>query len=334
MSFKTQTEETFSSIVLRFREPIKVFLERLKTPRLRAERLDRKTFKVTFDKKLFVRFVRLLKRNGLEHLIAKIYYKGLIFYGLGDFLEYYFHSRLEEWIEERGYPFRYQKIFDSSGRCVGFEILFDFPPGFNAVDIKDFEVATADLDLLIVSGALRAVSRLVLDKREDFTDDKLVLLNLFPTTLTDPIFGLLFLKLRDESSLNNLVVEVLEYRIFDKSSFTRVLSSLRDNGVKVAIDDWGSENAGITRIILTNPDFLKIDKSITWSRLGRKLVKPFIRTLQRELRIKVIVEGVDCEIHKKWAQSVGAYMQGYYLHKPQPLMDLGEFQTPGDNGDG
>jgi EAL domain-containing protein (putative c-di-GMP-specific phosphodiesterase class I) len=252
-----------------------------------------------------------LKKYKLDQILEKVYHDGLVFYSIDDFLEYFTYNLVKKKVSPASY--RFQKIFDTNGKWVAMEVLFNFPEGLSAFDIKNFEVPTADLDLLIVGKLFEFFPQL---KKMD----KKVFINVFPSSLTDAVFTANFVELVDGA--DNTVVEVLEYKIFDRSEFLKTLETFKSKGVSIAHDDWGSESAGISRIVLTKPEFLKIDKSITWHRLGRKLVKPFIRTLKRELGIKVIVEGVDNPTHEAWAKSVGAHMQGYFLHKPEPLNTL------------
>jgi len=301
-------------VILKFREPIRLFLTKIELKNLTLKKLKSDTFSVLFDCKLFAKVVRMIRRSKLDRLLEKIYYGGLIFFSLEDFAEYYLWAKVKERLLEHRLPYRFQKIFNHQEEWIALEILFEFPEGFHAVDVKDFTSFTADVDLLIVINALGALKRL--------RDDKEVMLNVFPSTLTDRIFAAVFLETVRALELENLTLEVLEYAVADRGQFLKILGAMRSSGVKVALDDWGSENAGIIRIISVNPEFIKIDKSITWHRQARKLAKPFIRTIQRELKIRVVVEGIDNEIQKRWAQSMGAYMQGYYLHRPEPLANL------------
>ena len=114
---------------------------------------------------------------------------------------------------------------------------------------------------------------------------------------------------------DRLVLEVLEYKL-EEEKVKKNVTFARKQGLKVAVDDWGSENAGIFRVVNLKPDFVKIDKSITWSDEARELIEPIVPKFQ-ERGIKVIVEGVENEEHYRWAKKLGAYMQGFYLHKPE-----------------
>ncbi len=298
-------------IILKLREPVKFFLQSLSSKFVSTHKVDDKTYIVNFECKLIAKLIRWLKKYKIDQILEKIFHDGLVFYLLEDFLEYFAYNLVRRNISPEAY--RYQKIFDPSGNWVAMEILFNFPEGLSAFDIKNFEVPTADLDLLIIGKLFEFFPQL-----KNF--DKQVFINIFPSSLTDPVFKSNFVGLADGA--RNIVVEVLEYKIFDRSEFLKTLETFKERGIGIALDDWGSESAGISRIVLSKPEFLKIDKSITWNRLARKLVKPFVRTLKRELGIKVIVEGVDNPTHVGWAKSVGAHMQGYFLHRPEALNSL------------
>jgi EAL domain-containing protein (putative c-di-GMP-specific phosphodiesterase class I) len=301
-------EKGFYRVVFELREPVKIFLNLAPSRLLSIKKINEKVFLIEFDGTVFAKLVRWIKRYRIDTLLESIYFGGLIFHSLEDFLEYFSYHLVKEVISP--FSYRYQKIFDYSGNWIAFEVLFNFPRGLSAFDIKTFGIPTADIDLLIIGKLFEFYPELL-------SLDKKVFVNVFPSSLTDAVFKENFLSLVGGAS--NVTVEVLEYKIFDRSEFLRTLETFRERRIAVAVDDWGSENAGISRVVSMRPNYLKIDKSITWNRLGRKLVKPFIRTLKRELGVKVIVEGIDNNNHLNWAKSVGAYVQGYFLHKPEGL---------------
>jgi EAL domain-containing protein (putative c-di-GMP-specific phosphodiesterase class I) len=300
-------------MVLFLRESVKVFSRQILSRKMKMDRLNGKTILIEFDCKLLTKVVRWIKKNGIEQILEKICHKGLIFYRLEDFVEQFVYDAVADGISPNSYL--YQKIFAPSGEWVAMEILFAFPEGLSAVDIKDLGIPTADLDLLIVEKLFRFFPRL-----RDI--DKKIFINVFPSSLTDAVFKSNFVGLLKNTA--NVVVEVLEYKIFDRSEFLKTLKGFRERSVGIALDEWGSESAGISRVVMTKPDFLKIDKSITWNKTARKLVKPFVRVLRRELGINVVVEGVDSPHHVAWAKGVGAHMQGYLLHRPEALNSLME----------
>jgi len=112
-------------------------------------------------------------------------------------------------------------------------------------------------------------------------------------------------------------LEVLEYQLAEER-VKRNINFVKKQGIKIAIDDWGSESAGIYRVVNLKPDFVKIDKSITWNREARELIEPLIPKFQ-EKGINIVVEGIENEEHYEWAKKMNAYMQGFYLHKPEPF---------------
>jgi len=109
-------------------------------------------------------------------------------------------------------------------------------------------------------------------------------------------------KVKDHNHLKNIFIE------YKKQNFT------------TAIDDFGAGYAGLNLLADWQPDVIKLDMSLTRNihndRVRRSLVFGII-TVCRELSIKIIAEGIECEEECKtlFEQGVDLF-QGYHFARP------------------
>ncbi len=104
------------------------------------------------------------------------------------------------------------------------------------------------------------------------------------------------------------------------------LDALRDSGVKLEVDDFGSGHASIIALEHVAPDRLKIDrrliKPITSSSRSAGMVRSII-DLGHALDIKITAEGVETAEHAALLEGLGCNrFQGYHFGRPQPLADI------------
>ena len=101
------------------------------------------------------------------------------------------------------------------------------------------------------------------------------------------------------------------------------LATLRELGVRIAIDDFGAGHASLQYLRGFSFDIIKIDRSyvvnLAESRIDAMIVSA-ICDIARSLPVDVIAEGVETQeqfTRLKLAGCTG--FQGYLLGRPQPL---------------
>lgn len=121
---------------------------------------------------------------------------------------------------------------------------------------------------------------------------------------------------------HEICLELVEYgECSNKGALTRNAQALRDAGILIALDDFGTRincfdlcGAGII-------DILKIDMSVTQEMCANKNQLAVVRsivTLAQGIGAKVIAEGVETESQLAALVDVGVeYAQGYLLHLPE-----------------
>ncbi|MHC8317336.1 putative bifunctional diguanylate cyclase/phosphodiesterase [Pseudomonas sp. LB3P31] len=133
----------------------------------------------------------------------------------------------------------------------------------------------------------------------------------------------------------HLEVEITEEALAQNPEETRKqLHLLRNLGVRIALDDFGSGACSLAHLRDLELDTLKIDRHVI-ARLPQSsrdaaLVSNVIE-LCRQYGILVIAEGVETVAQYEWLQTHGcAYVQGYLVARPMMAEDVGAFVQPFD----
>lgn len=135
----------------------------------------------------------------------------------------------------------------------------------------------------------------------------------------------------DETGMDpqTLTFEITETCAMDNVDFTiSTLKSLKNMGVKIALDDFGVGYSSLSHLKRLPIDLLKIDSSfvrdIPMSRDDISIVKAII-ALARNLGIEVVAEGTETNEQADLLKSTGCdYIQGYFFSPPVSADSFGE----------
>jgi len=138
----------------------------------------------------------------------------------------------------------------------------------------------------------------------------------------------IFKLLEENRSLaHNVVFELLEdEHIKDFDMIGSFIHKVKEYGVQIAIDDFGSGYSNFQRLLDYQPDILKIDgsliKNILTDTYSLNIVETIIAFAKKQ-NIKIIAEYVENEAIFHLLKSLEIdYSQGYYFAKPEPLEKL------------
>ena len=127
---------------------------------------------------------------------------------------------------------------------------------------------------------------------------------------------------------SDIIFEITERTSIDnEETFKQTIQHYTRQNYQIAIDDFGSEYAGLNRICVLEPHFIKIDmaiiRNIDRDTIKKSLVKSFAIFCQNA-NIKLIAEGIETREELATLIELGIdYGQGYYLKRPQcTLCDL------------
>jgi diguanylate cyclase (GGDEF)-like protein/PAS domain S-box-containing protein len=129
----------------------------------------------------------------------------------------------------------------------------------------------------------------------------------------------------------SLSFELLESISFDghDQGLREVINELRDLGIDIEIDDFGTGHASIVSLLELGPKRLKIDRKLIapLQAVGsqRRLVAAIIE-IGRSQGIEIVAEGVETEAHLEILRSLGCQvLQGYLFAKPMSGNDFVAF---------
>jgi EAL domain-containing protein (putative c-di-GMP-specific phosphodiesterase class I) len=145
------------------------------------------------------------------------------------------------------------------------------------------------------------------------------------------VIGARFQKLMRKIDGRRVVVEVTEHApIADYARMNDAVQSIKDEGLRLAIDDAGAGFASLRHILRLDPDFIKLDRTlihgIAKDRSKQALAVGLI-SFAEKIGATIVAEGIETAAELKALAELGVqYGQGFYLARPVPLAKLGSVQ--------
>lgn len=129
---------------------------------------------------------------------------------------------------------------------------------------------------------------------------------------------------RAQVPLEHLVVEITEQVIMGgrRDGVARTMTALRERGIQVSLDDFGTGFASLTHLLDFPVDAIKIDKSFvggieSGARSGA-IVEALISVASR-LGMRIVAEGIETEGQARRLAAMGCRLgQGYHYSRPMP----------------
>jgi EAL domain-containing protein (putative c-di-GMP-specific phosphodiesterase class I) len=125
----------------------------------------------------------------------------------------------------------------------------------------------------------------------------------------------------------DLELEITESVIMDGiENNAAVLNAIRDMGVRVSIDDFGTGFSSLSYLARLPVDTIKIDRSfvveMNANTQGLQIVSAIIQLAHR-LGLQVVAEGVETEDQSRMLRLLRCHqMQGYWVSKPLPAAEF------------
>jgi len=135
----------------------------------------------------------------------------------------------------------------------------------------------------------------------------------------------IFEKLKNFKYPQKITFEIVENEDIRESEVSKqFLEKVKDLGVELYIDDFGSGYANFDYLLSLNPNGIKIDGSIIKKILHDKNSQIMVKTLinfKRESNIKIVAEFVENKEIFDMLKEMGVdYFQGYYISPPTPFI--------------
>jgi EAL domain-containing protein (putative c-di-GMP-specific phosphodiesterase class I) len=155
-----------------------------------------------------------------------------------------------------------------------------------------------------------------------------------------------FRRLSDENLLSGLSelnikpgtisFEFLESIFLDEFDDTIALNiaGLRDRGISVDVDDFGTGHTSIVSLLKLSPRRFKIDRQLVDPVVRgpehRRLVASIV-DIGKSLGIGVVAEGVETMEHARILRDIGCdFLQGYAFARPMPAEQIAGWMSKGD----
>ena len=132
----------------------------------------------------------------------------------------------------------------------------------------------------------------------------------------------------NNKSGNEIIIEVNEGTDFKNKVTRENIRKLRENGIKIALDDFGVEGSNLYTLLNCNIDILKVDKAFietTEKEYEESQSKILKRLLQicNDFNLKHIVEGIETTRQLNHIKDMGySVVQGYLYERPLPFMQF------------
>jgi predicted signal transduction protein with EAL and GGDEF domain len=231
--------------------------------------------------------------------------------------------------ERKEFLVHYQPIVSlSESRIVGFEALVRWQrPEFGLVMPAGFISVAEDTGLILWIGnwVLLEACRQMHAWNRDFpcTPRFSVAVNISAKQFAQPDLVAHIAQILRETGLapESLKLELTEsVTMRDEERTTRILSELRDLGVRLCIDDFGTGYSSLSYLRRFALDILKIDRSFISEMLtngeSREIVKTILN-LGNNLGMDVVAEGVESTEQMSLLKSLGCHFaQGYFFSRP------------------
>lgn len=168
-----------------------------------------------------------------------------------------------------------------------------------------------------------AVIRKALTDLHYFPKDTYLSFNISPQTITHGNIEDVFAGV----SLERVLLEVTEHNsVEDYGVIADRLSTLRRNGMRLAVDDAGAGYASFRHILRLKPDIIKLDASLVAEidkDMGIRALAAAIVKFAEETGCKVVAEGVETQKELQVLRELNVNKaQGYLLGRPSPIESL------------
>jgi EAL domain-containing protein (putative c-di-GMP-specific phosphodiesterase class I) len=129
--------------------------------------------------------------------------------------------------------------------------------------------------------------------------------------------------------LDRVVLELSEHQqVADYDQLKGVLAPLRAGGMRLAVDDVGAGFSSLRHIVLTQPDVIKLDRSLITGVTGDPVLRVLVQSLSALATgtgATVVAEGVETAADATTLAGLGvAHGQGWYFGRavhPADLLD-------------
>ncbi len=232
-------------------------------------------------------------------------------------------------LERNEFSLYYQPKVDlQTDRVIGMEALLRWNhPQMGLMLPEQFLHILEESTLIIPVGewALRAACRQMMEWKNQGLAPMNVSVNLSGSQLNRKELPEFIDSIIGQTGVNpeNLEMEITEHVLIkDADSSMKTLNQLKEIGVKLTIDDFGTKYSSLNYLRNLPVQTLKIDKSFIGTGSDSVVNEPVTKaivSLAQSLDLKAIAEGVETQTQKQFLRSIQCdAMQGFLFSRPVP----------------
>ncbi len=172
-----------------------------------------------------------------------------------------------------------------------------------------------------------------LQQAEGIAEDLDICVNVHVKTLSSSSFRSFLLELAEMFGipLRRVILEVVEHSdSWSSPTLLGCLDRLREEGCRIAIDDFGVGRSNFQHLLEWQPDYLKIGRYFIagWEEDPRRLdVLESVSALAHRFQVPLIAEGVETHRELALVSSLGINLvQGFLFSPPMMPASLGQFR--------
>jgi len=226
-------------------------------------------------------------------------------------------------------PYYQPKVDIDSGKIVGIEALCrwirddEVIPPYIFIPVLERSNHICDLDFYMLDRVCQNIKNWI----DGGNNPIPVSINFSRNNLADKMFMQKIIDTIDKHQVPHdlITVELTETTLeMDYEGIIELVTRLKENNVKVAVDDFGMGYSSLNLIKDIDWDILKIDKSFVPNRENPKFQKYLMMlknvvSLAEDIGMLSVVEGVETEEQLKLVKECGCkVVQGYYYDMPLP----------------
>ena len=230
-------------------------------------------------------------------------------------------------VNHNDFEVHYQPIVSlASGMCVGFESLVRWKRNGEMISPVTFVPIAEELGLIEPLGTwvLQQACSTFADWKRKFPEGPLdcITVNVSSRQLVQQGFLHIVEQAVHKAGMQprDLRLEITETALMDSPNVAaELLRELRDFGVKIYLDDFGTGFSSLSHLHKLPVDALKIDRSFVRSLLlpDRPAIVESILALARTLNTSVVAEGIESDVQARELERLGCtHAQGYLFSRP------------------
>ncbi len=214
--------------------------------------------------------------------------------------------------------------------------------------IKQGKIAIESIETLIrlaeESGQIEALGEWIFEESiREFTElraegsvgDISLTINLSPKQLTESFFRKIKQSMEQKPEMaSRLIFEITETSAFSRfEAVCDLLQDLRELGIRIAIDDFGSGHSSLSYLSRLPLDIVKLDKSFVDNAMANSMPRSVsestatlirsITSLASDLGLELVVEGLETNEAVERFIALGAILgQGYVFSRPTGVSEI------------